>query len=80
VKDNGCTDVHRKFNPRDVLPPGWTKFKKGERFALWQCVVSFRRLTLPVAVAVDDSTGAGRGPAAQRIHIPGGNRPVHITG
>jgi hypothetical protein len=57
VKDNGCKDVHRQFNPRDLLPPGWTKFKKGERFGLWQCVVRFRRLTLPVAVAVDDSTG-----------------------
>ncbi len=56
VKHNGCRDLHRKLNPRGLLPPGWTKFGKGDRFAFWECFVRFRRLTLPVAVAVDHST------------------------
>jgi hypothetical protein len=55
VKDNGCKDLHRKVNPGAALSaPGFPKFKKGESFAAWMCVVSFRRLTLPVAVLVDD--------------------------
>jgi hypothetical protein len=56
VKENGCKDLHRKFNPRELLRPGWTKFKKGEKFAAWVCVVRFKKLALPVAVAVKDST------------------------
>jgi hypothetical protein len=54
VKDNGCKDLHRKF---PLLPPGSTKFKKGEKkVALWQCFVRFKNFTLTVHVAVNDST------------------------
>jgi hypothetical protein len=58
VNDNGCKGpVHLNFE-RLESTPAWRSgnFKKGERFALWSCVVRFETLALPVLVAVDDST------------------------
>ena len=52
VKHEGCKDLNRKVDPRPL--PGWNDGDK--KVALWLCVVSFKRLTLPVAVAVNDST------------------------
>jgi hypothetical protein len=60
VKHNGCKDRHLKFERAQLSPPGWSgKFKKGERFALWSCVVRFGTLAMPVLVAVDDRTEVG---------------------
>jgi hypothetical protein len=58
VKDNGCKGpLHLNFE-RLESTPAWRSgnLKKGERFALWSCLVRFGTLALPVLVAVDDST------------------------
>jgi hypothetical protein len=54
VKDNSCKDLHRKF---PLLPTGSTKFKNGEKkVAFWQCPVRFKNFTVPVVVAVNESS------------------------
>jgi hypothetical protein len=52
VKDNRCFELDRGSgwpNPLDVPPP--------PRLALWNCVVEFGTLAMPVTIAVDDSAG-----------------------
>jgi hypothetical protein len=61
VKDNGCKDMHRKppllpLGPIQVPPPSSTKSKNANKAVLWQCSVRFRNFTLPVLVAVNDSS------------------------
>jgi hypothetical protein len=53
VRDNSCKYQHQTF---PLPPPGSTKPTNGQKtVALWQCSVTFKSFTLPVAVAVNDS-------------------------
>lgn len=59
VTDNGCKDRQIKVERPEfsASSPAWiVKFKKGETFALWSCVVRFGTFAMPLLVAVDDST------------------------
>ena len=59
VKDNSCEDLHQKFPllpPGTKLPPGSTKLKNAKKVALWECSVRFTNFTLPVRVALNDSS------------------------
>lgn len=54
VKDNGCWDRHLEV---EKSFPWWgIQVRPKGRLALWQCVVKFGTLAMPVLVAVDDST------------------------
>jgi len=61
VKGNGCKDMHRKpptlpLGPIRVPPPGSTTSKNANKAVLWQCSVRFKNFTLPVLVAVTESS------------------------
>jgi len=61
VRDDGCKDMHQKppvlpLSPIQVPPPGSTTLKNEKKVSLWRCSVRFKNFTLPVLVAVNDSS------------------------
>ena len=53
VKDDGCKDMHQK-PPTLTLGPRTSK--SANKAVLWQCSVRFKNFTLPVLVAVTESS------------------------